>query len=430
MKVAFATYDMPQDVGGVSTWMQRTLPLLQAAGVDVEVHIMALGGRPGPNCAFYKEQCIPVRWTSWQEHLPYGVRSCLKLLEQSQPDVYVPNCILPAYFAAGYARQSGIPTVGILHSDDPFYWGLVDECIDGIAQFRLSAVVAVSRFLESEVSQLASARGVTVSRIGCGVPIPEKSAALPESAFRLIYVGRLVEEQKRVSDVAAALCEVARRIPNLEALIVGDGPARNSVERIILQNEMSTRVRLVGRIDNTNIYDVLVHCHGLVLLSDYEGLPVSLLEAMAAGVVPICLDIRSGIREALQHGVNGLIVKDRGEDFFSAVNALQGDPANWQTFSIAARQTVRQRYSVKDCAQKWLDLLHRLNARRNVITKFKAPWTLRLPPPNKKFGHYDTRLPWRRRLRDYTLTVPAIHHVIKAALSIRRKILLPKLPLD
>src|SRR5262249_62145869 len=107
---------------------------------------------------------------------------------------------------------------------------------------------------------------------------------------------------------------------------------------------------VMGRVDNSNIYDVLGQCHGLVLLSDYEGLPVSMLEAMAAGVVPICLDTRSGIREALEHGANGLIVKDRADDFLSAVKALS-DPAKWQKLSLAARRTVRRGYSIDNCAR-------------------------------------------------------------------------------
>src|SRR5262249_47768385 len=120
MKVSFATYDAPQDVGGVSTWLQRVLPLLQMAGIQVDVHLMAFGGKPGTNCAFLEKNGIKVRWIPWQWHVPYAVRSFLTFLEASQPDVYVPNCLLPAYFAAGYARRSGIPTAGILHSDDPF----------------------------------------------------------------------------------------------------------------------------------------------------------------------------------------------------------------------------------------------------------------------------------------------------------------------
>jgi colanic acid/amylovoran biosynthesis glycosyltransferase len=132
MKVAFATYDVEQDIGGVSTWMQKTLPLLRAANIGVEVHIM---GEHGPNCRFYAERGIPIRRIAWEYHLPAAVRSFLNLLEESQPDIYVPNCIVPAYFAAGYARRLGIPTVGILHSDDSFYWGVVEEFLDGNPEF-------------------------------------------------------------------------------------------------------------------------------------------------------------------------------------------------------------------------------------------------------------------------------------------------------
>jgi colanic acid/amylovoran biosynthesis glycosyltransferase len=418
VKVAFATYDRPQDVGGVSTWMQRVLPLLQMAGVELDVHVMALDGKPGPNCAFYRKHGIPVRWIPWQEHLPYAVRSFLKLLEESQPDVYVPNCIVPAYFTAGYARRSGIPTVGVLHSDDSFHWGLVDEFIKGRPEFRVSAVVPVSNFLESQVSSMATSLGVTVYRIGYGVPIPAKLAEPPTSVFRLVYIGRLVEEQKRVSDVATALCAVAQRIPNLEAWILGEGPARNAVEDII-RKKGNGCVRLLGRVDNTNICDVLAQCHGLVLLSDYEGLPVAMLEAMATGVVPICLDVRSGIREALEHGVNGLIVKNRAADFFSAVKALR-DPAEWKKLSLAARETVRERYSIEECARQWVCLLRHLNSARATRASFSAPKVLRLPARNPKFGHQDMRLSWKRRLRNYVRSVPALHRMTKAALAVWR----------
>jgi hypothetical protein len=81
MKVAFATYDAPRDAGGVSTWMQRVLPLLQRAGVEADVHVMALDGKPDANCAFFKKHGIPVRWIPWQPHLPYAVHSFLNFLE-------------------------------------------------------------------------------------------------------------------------------------------------------------------------------------------------------------------------------------------------------------------------------------------------------------------------------------------------------------
>jgi colanic acid/amylovoran biosynthesis glycosyltransferase len=418
VKVGFATYDAPRDVGGVSTWMQLLLPLLQMAGVEVDVHLMAFEGKPGTNSAFFNEHGIRVRWIPWQKHLPHAVRSFLNFLEETQPDVYVPNCLVPAYFAAGYARRSGIPTVGVLHSDDSFHWGLVDEFIKGRSEFRVSAVVPVSSFLESAVSSTAASLGVTVCRIGYGVPIPAKLAESPTSVLRLVYIGRLVEEQKRASDVTTALCAVAKRVPSLEAWIVGDGPARNAVEDII-QKKGNGCVRFLGRVDNANIYDVLRQCHGLVLLSDYEGLPITILEAMAAGVVPICLEARSGIREILEHGVNGLIVKDRSDDFFSAVKALR-NPLKWQKLSLAARETVRQRYSIEKCAGEWLGLLWRLSNTGSAGTRFNAPKVIRLPSPNPKFGHQDMRLSYSARLHDCVRCVPAIHQMAKAALAVWR----------
>ena len=414
MKVAFATYDAPRDVGGVSTWLQRLLPLLQAAGIEVEVHLMAIDGKSGSNCEFFKEHGISFRWIPWQENLRQGVRAFLKFLEESQPDVYVPNCMLPAYFAAAYAKKAGIPTVGVLHSHDDFYWGLVDEFINGSPRFRVTAIVPISRFLESELISAAAMRGVTIRQIDLGVPIPPRETQAPKSVFRLVYIGRLTERAKRVSDVATALCAVARGDPSLQAWIVGDGDARDSVEAIIRKENMGAQVQLLGRIDNKEIYDVLAQCHALVLLSDYEGLPISMLEAMAAGVVPICLDTRSGIREALEDGKNGLIVKDRAEDFFNAVKKLQIDSAMWQRLSLAARETIRQRYSVEACARQWAGLLEGLDKARSTKKKFKAPQLLRLPPPNPKFGYHDTRQSWRRILRNYIRSNPVMHRMAKA----------------
>lgn len=422
MKVCFATYDSPWDVGGVSTWLQRVLPLLRTAGIEVEVHVMAVGGQPGVNCAFFEQQGIRVRWMPFLTHLPYAVRSLLKFLEESQPDIYVPNCIVPGYYAAGYAKRAGIATVGVLHSDDPYYWAVVDEFINGDPDFRVSAVVPVSRFLESQISSMAEALGVMVRRIGCGVPIPARAAQLPRSVFRLVYIGRLTEEQKQISDVTNALCALAQTMPHLEAWIVGEGEGRPAVENIIRETGMGARVRLVGRVDNAHIYDVLAQCHGLVLLSDYEGLPVSMLEGMAAGVVPICLDTRSGIREAIEHGVNGLIVNDRAADFFDAVRALQNDPARWRQLSLAARETARRRYSIEECARQWADLLDDLSRQGAARNGFRAPRALQLPPPDPRFDIFGIKLPWKKRMEEYVRSIAPAYRMAKATAAVARRV--------
>ena len=112
MKVTFVTYDSKNDVGGASSWLRRLLPRLKAAGVEVEAHVMAFGGLPGVSCAWFEKERIAFRWRPWEYDTRRAVRNCLKLIEESQPKIYVPNCILPAYYAAGYVRSQGVHTVG------------------------------------------------------------------------------------------------------------------------------------------------------------------------------------------------------------------------------------------------------------------------------------------------------------------------------
>ena len=429
MKVCFVTHDSSHDIAGPSSWLRGLLPVLQMTGLEPEVHMVAIGARPSVNYAFFKDQGIPVHWVPFLTYAPYAVRmahavrSLLRLLKESRPDIYVPNGIVPAYYAGGYARRAGIPTVGVVHNDDLYNRAQVDEFINGDPDFRISAVVPVSTFLESQVSSMAEALGVMVRKIGYGVSNPVKTAELSASVFRLVYLGRLNEAQKRVSDVANALCTVTQKIPNLEAWIVGDGEARPAVEAILRQKGVGARVRLLGWVDNSQIYEVLAQCHALVLLSDYEGLPVAILEAMAAGVVPICLDARSGIREVIENGVSGLIVNDRTDDFVAKVKCLQSDPAKWRRLSFAARKTVKQNYSIEECSRQWVDLLEHLQRRAPSKAELPAFGMLRLPPPNPRYGAlFSKNQIWKLKAKDYVKSVPPLRRLALRTLEAGRKV--------
>jgi colanic acid/amylovoran biosynthesis glycosyltransferase len=181
---------------------------------------------------------------------------------------------------------------------------------------------------------------------------------------------------------------------------------------------------LLGWVHNARIYDLLAQCHSLVLLSDCEGMPVSVMEAMATGVVPICLDTRSGIHEAIEHGVNGLIVKDRAADFFAAVRELQSNPAKWQQLSLAARETARRCFSIEECARQWIDMLENLHRPRTARTAFIAPRVLRLPPPDPKFDIFGMTIPWRGRVTEYIRSnTPPLYRMAKSTLAAGRKVL-------
>ena len=397
MKITFAHYDSAQDVGGVSSWLRRLLPSLKQAGHTVSVDMLNFAVDWGTNCKFFASEGIPFRVAHWREFTAAASMQFLKWLADDPPDVYVPNCIIPAYFAAGLARRQGVSTIGVLHSDDPFYWGVVDEFVAGPAEWRLSGVVSVSQYIEDELRSV-NKFGLPAWRIGYSAPVPRHTATPPKDVLRLVYAGRLVEEQKRISEVTRALCSAARRFHQVHAWIVGNGDQKRVVQDILATEQHFGKVQLIGHVDCESIQDIFAQCHAFVLLSDYEGLPISLLEAMAAGLVPICLDMKSGVKEVLVNEHNGLIVKDRNEDFLIAARKLVDGQLSWVSMSQNARYTVLKSFSHDRMVRQWNSFFENLRP-MCAPRSLKVPNQILLPARNPKFGKFDCRPGLRDKAR-------------------------------
>jgi glycosyltransferase involved in cell wall biosynthesis len=175
--------------------------------------------------------------------------------------------------------------------------------------------------------------------------------------LRLIYVGRLVEEQKQILSVTRALCRVVRELQGTEAIIYGNGPDRERVRRCLEEEKVGDRVRLGGQIDNADIQRVMLEAGVLVLLSDYEGLPIALLEAMACGLIPVCLRVRSGVGQLIEQGRTGFLVDDRGDDFVATIRAIASNAELRSRVSCGARERIVAEYSNEANASRWAALL-------------------------------------------------------------------------
>jgi hypothetical protein len=124
----------------------------------------------------------------------------------------------------------------------------------------------------------------------------------------------------------------------------------------------------------------------VVLLSEREGLPVSLLEGMASGVVPIGLRGAAGVTELVVDGVTGLLVGDRADEFVAAVRRLREDPALWDRLAHSARAKVEADHSEKVCADRWQELFHELVNSSGARKPLRIPRRLHLPPCPPGFG--------------------------------------------
>lgn len=394
MIVDFCAYDEPGRVGGPEVWLRRLLPDLRSLGIRPRVKFFAW--KDPSSCSTIQAlredgfECDVTKWLGYTEN---NVKWLLERTRESPPDVFVPNLVTPAFLTCCELRKSGIPSIGVIHSDAPFYEGLVERFVLDRQTHRVSGLVCVSDFLLQRI-KLRRPVGVEVRKIPCGVPVPERVAVSPEKTLRIAYVGRLVEDPKRISDIARVFCRAVREVPNTEAAIFGTGPDQLNVEKILADSgSPRLQVQLMGKVDGAMIQDRLMEFHVIVLLSDYEGLPMALMEAMACGCVPVCLKIRSGIPELVEHGKTGLLVEDRNESFVSAIRRLKNEKGLWDRLSGAARTKIKSEYGREVCAAQWLDLVRHLHQTAGPRRPIRIPRRLNLPPVHPQLRAEDTRQP-------------------------------------
>ena len=131
---------------------------------------------------------------------------------------------------------------------------------------------------------------------------PSLRAALNEGKDRPIVFtpARLHKQKGHVYLLEAAAC-----VPDAVFVLAGDGPERSSLQELSRKLGIADRVRFLGQ--RQDIPQLLACCDMFVLPSLYEGLPLSVLEAMAAGK-PVIATAIGGTNEAVLHGVTGLLV--------------------------------------------------------------------------------------------------------------------------
>jgi colanic acid/amylovoran biosynthesis glycosyltransferase len=394
--VTFCAYDWPENICGPASWVERLLPLLNDHGIRTKCLVLCWGG-PGPLSQKLKESFIDHELIICDGTTQQRATWILDQLAASPPDIFVPNLVVPALYAARWLREAGIPTVGVLHSDDDFYRAVRDEFACGTPVFALSQLVCVSRELQQQTLDLKP-KNTEVARIAYGVEIPEQAVQRNPERLRIAYLGRLSEEQKCISDVTKALIRATLEVPNVEAEIIGDGGDRKNVERILATADENSKVTLVGRLSTHEVQKRLMNVDVIVLLSNYEGLPIALLEAMACGVVPVCLAMRSGIPELVMHHETGIIVGDRGDDFVAAIRTLKDDNELWQRLSTAARNRIMAEYSHDTSTRQWANLIHSLAEKKTPSLPIWMPKHFDLPPVNPALAGEDFRAQTKKQL--------------------------------
>ncbi len=163
---------------------------------------------------------------------------------------------------------------------------------------------------------------------------------VPDDARLLLWVGRFGEEKRPglfVEIVASLSAD-----PSLQAIMAGEGPLEASVDSAIRHFGMATRIQRLGHRDRGEITRLMAAADILVLTSTVEGMPLTVLEALAAGCPVASVDV-GDVARVIKPGFNGILMEpSRALDLASAIEAA------WPILTgEAARAAIRKDFSTR-----------------------------------------------------------------------------------
>lgn len=222
--------------------------------------------------------------------------------------------------------------------------------------------VGVSRFGRSQLCRWTPHESwEKLKVVHCGIepaafPAP---APLPDRPpVRLVSIGRFVE-QKGQMVLIDAMARLRDSRPDVHLTLVGDGPMRGDLERAITAAGLSGRVTLTGWVDETRVNAELTAAHAIVMPSFAEGLPMVLMEAMAAGR-PVISTYVAGIPELVTPDCGWLVPAGDAEALAGAIARLCDAPSETLSeMGRTGRARALRRHDIDDQAAR---LMGHINA--------------------------------------------------------------------
>jgi glycosyltransferase involved in cell wall biosynthesis len=228
------------------------------------------------------------------------------------------------------------------------------------------AIVAVSQAISDHIEILIPSVAPRLRIIPYGVEFDNSgkssSMSLEGGVIKIFYCGRMVKDQKRCLDLIRVALELDRRGIPFEMTLIGDGPERVQMEELGQDLIFRRVLWMPGKMPNHMALQLMKDHHVFLLTSSFEGLPVSLLEAMSQGLVPVVSGIRSGIPELIQDGLNGFTAPMGNiKAFADRIEYLYQHPAEGVRVSEASRRTIADGgYLLQNMVDRYLQLFEEI----------------------------------------------------------------------
>ena len=318
---------------------------------------------------------VPLRHLAKQPGLDLRLQGAVRrVLAELRPDVAHTHNVLLHNLLPGYAA-TGVPVR--VHTVQNVAEREIPRVLRPVhaAAFRWGGVVPVSvseRVHDSvarwygAVSSPVIENALDTARFARPIESRERwrtANDVPTDAFVLVHVGRFMA-QKNHALLLEAFRELTTHAPRAVLMLAGVGELLEVTRARAAALGVGHAVRFLGA--RADVPDLLHAADAFVLSSDWEGLPVAVLEAMAAGL-PVVATSVGGVPEVVEPGRTGWLVPPADAVALAdAMAALVADPAAARAVGQRARTLVRERYDVVGMAGRYGELYADLLAGRRA----------------------------------------------------------------
>jgi len=197
---------------------------------------------------------------------------------------------------------------------------------------------------------------VDVEAIASAVPASRADLGVSPDEPLVIWAGRL-DPVKGFEEMIAGFSQACRKRP-AQLILVGDGPYRPMIEKLVSESGMASRILLLGQRDD--VASLLKVADLFLFSSRTEGMPNAVLEAMAAGLPILATDV-PGCRDLIVHGQTGILVPPRSADAIAhGIDLLLNDPDWGRALGPKAFAWAKKHVDVRQLAQRWTGIYESL----------------------------------------------------------------------
>ncbi len=336
---------IPDRLGGVAYFVKNLLEYNPVSNIYTKVILYRHKQEGGNTINFKYKADEQIYFLYDSRDNKYNVFKQLKQYINSDKSIIVANDGLELSMLNALKLPN--PLFYIVHGDNSYYYNLV-QMYSGL----IDAYITVSKHIEHKI--ISSNYNINrINTIYAAVTNIEQTVVSKENDLHIIFVGGITEN-KGVYELIEIIKLISLKKSDIHFTIIGSGSKLS-----FLYNELSNYKNVSIReqlphyqvIDCYNNSDIILHP------SHSEGLPLVIVEAMKAGVVPICNDIASGIPELITNDETGFVVANNEiEKYVEIILHLYNNRKKIKEIGLQAKHFADTHFEAKTQANKYFEI--------------------------------------------------------------------------